>query len=405
MRGRDSPEGPPLPANQNDAAVTFETIERNPWNAVERPLPEDADYCLLERAAFAAAECAKAASAAAKVAEVTDPDRSRPWRLRAIEAGERAEETWRRQDALPPEHSKVSPLIYAGRVQETAMGMVLAAMADERAPDGRPAVSAEAIERNRWSVLWSDLGGADPELLAHVRDTTLTLIHTALQHQENSHTSAEAALWKAYADAATDTYIAADCEARIAAARLPETQRDLDAAAPPVAQDRAALIDMLGEAAYRAINEPIPRGADRQTLEQLSGDLDVALEKLDALDRTAGAAGVSPQFIAAQLAKARDRSEELEGCPGWSEHVEREIDKVIDEANEELAREAPEIDGEATIYERYPDLTRDDEDPRSRALLSGILRRFGFIGRRSKVAGLAAARRAVWAVGFWLGRG
>jgi hypothetical protein len=128
-----------------------------------------------------------------------------------------------------------------------------------------------------------------------------------------------------------------------------ETSNDAEA------KERAALIDILGEAVYRAANEPVPRDADAETLVWLSDDLDAALDRLEALSRTGGVMAISPELIAGQVEKAGARQVEVEAL---LEQMDPEIDRgqtgigIEDEANR------PDL-----IYERYPGLTHDDTEP------------------------------------------
>jgi hypothetical protein len=221
-------EGRKEPANENSRErMTLEAIEIDPWNAVDLPFPADADRTLLERAAFAADQCDKAALAAARVAQITDPDRAGAYLLRSIDASERSEEARRNLGALPPEQlSKVSPFLDPAQLQDKAMLNVLAEISASRGFDPRAAITAATIDRNPWAVLWSDLSGAGPELLGRVRDTAVGLVREAMgRRDERSSTPEEAALWNSYAEAARNTYIDAYALQELGRASEPLTRQ------------------------------------------------------------------------------------------------------------------------------------------------------------------------------------
>jgi hypothetical protein len=359
MRARDSGYGSPFAANENSESVTLEGIEQDPWNAVDRLLPEDSDRTLLERTGFAARECARAAFAAVRVAEIIEPYLAPAYWKRGTEASERDELARRELGRLPPEEiSKVSPFLDPKEVLEKALGTVMLEVVDERRPP-RPAVTNAAIDANPWSIIRSDLSEAEPELLLRVQGTALELVRDASDLRDRSSTPEEASLWNAFADVARSTYAEAECELVVGGIERGDLEPVIiempRLAETPVEKDRAALIDMLGETAYRAVNEPVPQDADAQTLLRLSDDLDIALDRLDALNR-GGAAGISPGFIASQFGKAAARQNEVETR---LEAMDWEIDR--DRPGIDLAAGSEASDLEFT-YERYGGLERDDND-------------------------------------------
>ena len=73
--GRPTKESTVDAANQNTREVmTLESIERDPWKAVDLPLPKDVDRTLLAAVALVADQCAKAGFAVARVAEIVEPE-------------------------------------------------------------------------------------------------------------------------------------------------------------------------------------------------------------------------------------------------------------------------------------------------------------------------------------------
>jgi hypothetical protein len=436
------------PANQNDEGLTLKAVGRNPWNAVDRSLPDDADRTLLERTAFAARECAKAAFAAARVAEVTEPDLVAAYERRSAEAADRDQEARHRLGQLAPDQmSTVSPFLDPERVHKKALRNLMIEVESENNPL-RETVTAATIDKNPWSLMRGDLTGVAPELLHQVQDAAMGLVLDAWERRDGSYTPEEASLWDRYASLARNLYAEAECELAIA----PRTRGDQDWAAevltaemiagdprsavdldipsdaspellsliaataedlgrlaehraslavreedeielrvlggearqrqreaetllaalgalregpqgvepvesPRKAADKeyAALIDMLGEAVYRAVNEPVPRDADPETLVWLSDDLDAALDRLEVLSRSGGLMAISLELIAGQVEKAGARQVEVEAL---LEHMDPEIDR---------ARTGIGIEDKGNLsvwsYGHYPDVMRDDGEP------------------------------------------
>jgi hypothetical protein len=408
--------GHPLePANDNRVEfVTLEAIELNPWSAVDLKLPQDADRSLLEGTALAASECAKAAFAAWRVAEITEPALAPLYRSRNAQAADRGEEARRQLGELPPDRiSNVCLFLDPAQVQAKALSKIMLEVTDARPP--RAPITAAEIDRNPWSIIRSSLTGVGAEVLECARDCAFGLFREAEQRSAGAYSREEAELWKTYGEAVVTSYldvdrklglltyaarplkmVAGDADVRPApltqeaiarnprnaveheipadasrellsliaetAADLRETfsrqaqmslreeeaaefrdlsgearrrqqeaearldtldggpqraheQRSVEQPDRPdrlLDSDQAALVDMLGDAASRAVNEPVPRSADAAMLERLSDDLDAALDRLDALSQSSEVPGISPQYIAAQFAKAGARQEEVE---------------------------------------------------------------------------------------------
>ena len=225
-------------ANDNSRGpVSLEAIEQDPWHAVDRSLPQDADRGLLEQVTLAAGECAKAAVAAARVAAITDPDRVEPYGARRLEAAERWHEARRALRELDPEQvSDVSPFPDPARLQERAVIGLMIEMGEERGSQPRSPVTADAIDNNPWSIVRSDLSGADPDLLSRVRDTAVGLIREAMDRRDGrSHSPEEASLWNAYVEAARDTYI----DAHLELSRLERPAGDADSRTPERGEELA----------------------------------------------------------------------------------------------------------------------------------------------------------------------
>jgi hypothetical protein len=257
MRGRDSGDVFALAANQNDEGLTFNAIERNAWNAVDRPLPDDADRSLLERTAFAAGECARAAFAAARVAEITQPDLAPAYQSRSSEAADRDQEARHRLGRLPGERiSKVSPFLDLEQLRIEALRNVMIEVASEqRTP--YETVTAATIEANPWSIIGAVLKGVEPELLRRVQDTARGLVLDAWERRDGSYSPEEASLWDRYAGAARSTY----AEAEVALARAAAMQRDgLVLTAEPL------MVEAIARDRWKAIELDIPEDASRGLL-------------------------------------------------------------------------------------------------------------------------------------------
>jgi hypothetical protein len=317
VQGRDAEVLSQLRANENDAAVSLEAITQNPWSAVYRRLPENADRTVLERTAFAAQECSKVASLARRVAGVADPDVARVYGWIGEDASARSREASRLLQALPlDEISKVSPLLDRKQVYDTALVHLKTAVA-ERRPHG--IVTADRIEENPWSIIRCELRGAQPELLRRVQDVAAGLVNDASERRDGSDTPEEAWLWDGYAAAAESVYgEALDIER----------------------EGAHALIGMVGEALYLAVNLPVADDADAAELLRLSDDLDAVLDRLDALNRSGGT-GISPDYIAWQYRMAAARQDEVERRLGAMDgEIDRNLSRGISSQELDVNRSA-----------------------------------------------------------------
>jgi hypothetical protein len=279
------------------------------------------------------------------------------------DASARYREASRLLETLPIEEiSKVSPLLDRERVQEKALAGLMEALVERRL---HGVVTPERIEANPWSLISSELKGAEPELLRRVQDVAMGLVLDAWERRDGSDTREEAWLWNRYADAARSVYAEAECELALvsgieregpkAVQHIGRENRGEVAAARE--QDRAVLFDMVGEASYRAVNDPVPRDADAAALLQISDDLDAALDRLDAVRRAGGATGISPQYIAEQFEKAGVRQEEIEAR---LEEMDWEIDRHLPTR---VSTGELEVSGSERVYEDGPALARDENGP------------------------------------------
>ena len=211
--GRPTKESTVDAANQNTReAMTLESIERDPWKAVDLPLPKDVDRTLLAAVALVADQCAKAGFAVARVAEIVEPEVAWRYRVREVEAGERRDEARRELGALPVEQvAKVSPFLHPDEMQHKAVVRLLNIEADrQRLPGNLPSpnyTTAEGLDKNPWHAVFSTLPeNASVELLDRVGEIAVDLMRDALQRREASYTREESNVWDGYAAAAAEAW-------------------------------------------------------------------------------------------------------------------------------------------------------------------------------------------------------
>jgi hypothetical protein len=178
-------------ANQNVARrITLKAI-RDPWNAVDHALPRNPDRTLLSAVATSAEHCAK-------IAFAYD-------RARHDAAVARGDEARTRLAALPPDHkAAVSLFLHPELIQQNAEARLLsdrAAILLARDPqiDART-IDHEALEQDRWNVLWRPLAGdADRALADQVLRTAHDLFDEVKQYREVAYTPEERRVWDHYA--------------------------------------------------------------------------------------------------------------------------------------------------------------------------------------------------------------
>ena len=200
-RGRTDDTRPEIAtaANQNvQEPLTFEAIQRDPWQAVYAPLPNDADRSLLAAVVLCAGECKKFAATATRVLDVIDPERAEYTRDRHAEAAARQHEAQQRLGALPPEQiTKVSPFLHPEQVQDKAMENLGAAISQRQEEIGpRGPITAEALDQNPWNAVVLDVPSqGDPELLDRIGATAQALRVKAILSAEAASSRLEATLW------------------------------------------------------------------------------------------------------------------------------------------------------------------------------------------------------------------
>jgi hypothetical protein len=232
MKGPDIGVGGNAAANANSReAMTLAAIQRNPWKTVDLALPQETDRTFLRAVSFCAGQCEKRAFAEARVAAIAETTREFAAYLeaRGAAAAVRHAEAERRLAALAPgQAAKVSPFLLPARVELKAQGglysplapgqaakvspFLLPARVELKAQGGLYAgarahglgwgrtrhewISVEAIEENRWNVLWLALGkDASRSLVQRVRATVRAVYWDAFDLRDVSVTAAERRLW------------------------------------------------------------------------------------------------------------------------------------------------------------------------------------------------------------------
>jgi MobA/MobL family len=190
--------GRPAAANQNTrTTMTLEGIAREPWQAVDQPLPKDAGRTFLATVAFVADQCAKWAFAESRVSQVMEPELVGYCRARHADAGARRDEARRRLgDLAPDEIATVSPFLHPKQMEDRVLSGLYGPGRQGAAAEPHGSVSAEAIQQNRWNAVMLDLPqNASWELLARVDGLALALNEEAWMRRDSAYTREEAALW------------------------------------------------------------------------------------------------------------------------------------------------------------------------------------------------------------------
>jgi Relaxase/Mobilisation nuclease domain len=194
-------------ANQNThQPLTHEVMQRDPWQAVYAPVPNDADRTLLAAAAFAAAQCERYAFAAARVSAVIEPELAGYYRDRQADAAARRDEANQRLAVLSPDQvAQVSPFLHPEQIYERAQGQ-LEHEIWQRSGAWKGGISAERMDANPWSIV-SDRTippNASADLLQRINATGFQLSNEAWDRRETAFTPEEAKLWNDYGQIARE---------------------------------------------------------------------------------------------------------------------------------------------------------------------------------------------------------
>jgi hypothetical protein len=268
------------------------TIAADPWTAVYLPIPERPNPWLLLKAHDAARECEamidrdpRGGPELPQLASGPDENRQR--------AGERAAELSQRLQASLEE----GPLPWPTIPDE-----------HDRAAWQAPEFSRKTMEVDPWTAVYLPIPDhADPQLLAYARSWVTDLRHAAeLGVGSNSVYSGPVM---------DDMYYSREEKLAAATERLAALDERLEVAR----SHEARLAGIIGEASLRAVNDPIPRGADGETLNELRNSVLQTMEQLgDIWDDSR----IPAAYIDRKWATAKDRLDEV--------HVQLEVTKVIE---------------------------------------------------------------------------
>jgi hypothetical protein len=307
----------PSAANQNGREqMTLEGLQSDPWSAVYQPLPPDADRTLLAAVALVAQECAKSAFAAARVSEIVQTDLADYYKDRQTEAVERRDEARQKLRALAREDgAQVTAFLDRDDLQNKAVvGLLNMGNRRQRLESSfwPEYVTTEALDKDPWAAAFSPLPeNADPELAECVATTAWALSREAEAHRDASYTREEAAVWNIHIDAAWEACSEAENVLNAGLLHEPDDfEKYLEQ--PERTGDEAALIELLGEDALRAMSDPIPPAASIDTLESWRDWVAQTVDKLDQLSQSIEPVNIAPASLHEQLEKATARIEELD---------------------------------------------------------------------------------------------
>ena len=168
--------------------------------------------------------------------------------------------------------------------------------------DEQPELSPGRIGYDPWRAVTAPLPrDASPDFLNLVADTARELAGEAEERSAAALNATDARDWRDIAGEAGRRL--EDVQHRLGTLRAVERTPEMDA---------AALTDFLGETAYRAVNDAIPRGADSERLERLSEDVGHAIDRLDELHRSRHATTIPANAISEQIEKANARLGDIE---------------------------------------------------------------------------------------------
>jgi hypothetical protein len=256
------------------------TIAADPWTSVYLPIPERPNPWLLLKAHDAARECEEmiGRGVGPQLQQGDDgPDDSR------LRAAARTAELSERLEVV---------------VEQGRMPWPNIPDEQDRKAWQAPEFSRETIEADLWTAVYLPIPEkADVQLLAYARSWVSDLRHAAeIGVQSNS-------LY--FGPALENMHYSREEKLEAATERLGELERRLDLARA----NEVRLADILGEGPLRAVNEAIPREADAETLEQLRGSVEQAVDRLNNLWWHPG---IPSAYIDAKFEKATQRMSELD---------------------------------------------------------------------------------------------
>jgi hypothetical protein len=191
---------PQTPANQNShEQMPLEAMQTDPWSAVYRPLPADADRTLLANVARVADQCGRAAFAAARVSQVVQPGLADYYWDRQADAHDRRDEVRQKLAGLGPEKvTALSQSLDSDDLQRKAVVGLLNMGNRRQRVEGvfwPEYLTPEALDKNPWAAAFSVLpDNVSPEFAEDVANIGLGLFKDGLAHRDASYTPEECVL-------------------------------------------------------------------------------------------------------------------------------------------------------------------------------------------------------------------
>jgi hypothetical protein len=268
------------------------TIAADPWTAVYLPVPERPNPWLLLKAHDAARECEAMIdrdprSGPELPLRDNGPDENR------LRAAERAGDLSERLQASLEEGRLPWPTIPDER---------------DRSAWQAPEFSRKTMEADPWTAVYLPIPEhADPQLLAYARSWVSDLRQAAeIGVRSNS---------VYFGPVMDNMYYSREEKMSAATERLSELDERLEIARGY----EARLAGIIGETSLRAVNDPIPRGAHGETLNELRNSVRQTMEQLGDIWDDSGIPGA---YVDRKWAAAKDRLDEV--------HVQLEVTQVIE---------------------------------------------------------------------------
>jgi hypothetical protein len=262
-------------------AFTLEDVKDRSWAVIEKAIPQVADAELLRQAR----------EVAASWVEETERDMTNPLGA-AFE-----EEYIARFEAATGRLAEIDAYLRKERRRDEAAEQMLDDWRTnfERGPF--PEVSPGWIAEDPWRAVTAPLSrDASADFLTLVANTAGELKGEAERRSVFAPNEEDATDWRHIAEEASRR----QDEALERAEAVRSAQHE-------PGRDEAALAELLGENAHRAIHEPIPKGADDETLKHLRENVEHTIDRLDELSRSTHATTISPKVIDEELERANGR--------------------------------------------------------------------------------------------------
>jgi len=262
-------------------AFTLEDVKDKSWAVVDKAIPQLADVELLTQAR----------EVAAFWVEETERAMTNPLGA-AFE-----DESIARFEAATARLAEIDAHLRKDRRRDEAAEQMLDDWRTEFERGPFPEVSPGWIAEDPWRAVTAPLPrDASADFLTLVANTAGELKGEAERRSAFAANELDATDWRQIADEA----------ARRQDEALERAEAVRTAQHVP-GRDEAALTELLGESAHRAIHERIPKGADAETLKHLRENVEHTIDRLDELSRSPHATTISPKIIDQELERANGR--------------------------------------------------------------------------------------------------